>query len=100
MWYVCDICVNAGMCGICVCRFSCVASIGGTCTCSCVWRTYVNMFVFVWYVCVYVHECAHEWRPQVGTGCSLELDPSYNLELTDLVSLASQFALRIPVSIF
>lgn len=62
------------------------------CVCMC-GHTYMFMYTYI-----RIYECAHEWRPQVGTGCSLELDPSYNLELTDLVSLASQFALRIPVS--
>lgn len=65
MWYICDICVDAGVCGICVCRFSCVVSIAGVCPCSCV--GYMHMFTFsvgtclyLFGMCAYVYECAHD----------------------------------------
>ena len=54
MWYVCDICMDAGMCSIC--RFSCAASRAGVCTCSCVW--YMHMFTFcMGDICEHVHVC-------------------------------------------
>lgn len=53
-WYIYDICVDAGMCGMC--RFSCVTSIAGVYTCSCVW--YMHMFMFcVGDICEHVHVC-------------------------------------------